>query len=173
MWFANSSPLSPISCALQTAAGLASCTSPAGFPAPILGLRTRSPRKSSTCCSTADSTWSQSYRPGRTAALRFSSPSLVVEMRRSSSCCSNAARRRRTRRAADYFAAAWHADVNFADPRPGRTALHYGIEKEFHPAQLGWLVDHGASPDIKDKNGRLCARSRIAKRDKRWLDARS
>src|SRR5215831_12772595 len=45
------------------------------------------------------------------------------------------------------------ADVNFADPKSGRTALHYGVEKEFDPAQLAWLVDQGASPDMKDKSG--------------------
>lgn len=63
------------------------------------------------------------------------------------------------------------ADVNFADPKSGRTALHYGVEKEFEPAQLAWLVDHGASPDIKDTSG-VSARDRASrKRDKRWLDA--
>jgi ankyrin repeat protein len=63
------------------------------------------------------------------------------------------------------------ADVNFVDPKSGRTALHVGVEKEFDPAQLAWLVDHGASPDVKDKNG-ISARERASrKRDKRWLDA--
>lgn len=63
------------------------------------------------------------------------------------------------------------ADVNFADPKSGRTALHYGVEKEFDPAQLAWLVGHGASPDIKDKSS-VSARDRASrKRDKRWLDA--
>jgi ankyrin repeat protein len=63
------------------------------------------------------------------------------------------------------------ADVNFADPKSGRTALHYGVEKECDPAQLAWLVNQGASPDIKDKNG-VSARDRASrKRDKRWLDA--
>ena len=62
-------------------------------------------------------------------------------------------------------------DLNFADPKSGRTALHYGVEKEFDPLQLAWLVDHGASPDIKDKSG-VSARDRASrKRDKRWLDA--
>ncbi len=69
------------------------------------------------------------------------------------------------------FLAKRGADVNFADPRSGRTALHYGIEKEFDPAHLTWLVDHGASPDIKDKNG-VSARERASrKRDQRWADA--
>jgi len=63
------------------------------------------------------------------------------------------------------------ANVNFADPKSGRTALHYGVEKEFDPTQLAWLVDHGASPDTKDKSG-VSARDRASrKRDKRWLDA--
>ena len=39
------------------------------------------------------------------------------------------------------------ANVNVQDKR-GRTALHIGIEKEFDPALLKWLVQHGASPDI-------------------------
>jgi len=69
------------------------------------------------------------------------------------------------------FLAKRGADVNFVDPKSGRTALHYGVEKEFDPAQLAWLVDHGASPDIKDKSG-VSARDRAArKRDKRWLEA--
>ena len=42
---------------------------------------------------------------------------------------------------------------------------------EFDPAQLAWLVDHRASPDIKDRHG-VSARDRASrKRDKRWLDA--
>src|SRR5262249_17916944 len=63
------------------------------------------------------------------------------------------------------------ANVDFADPKSGRTALHYGVEKEFEPAQLAWLVGHGASPDIKDRSG-VTARARASrKRDTRWLDA--
>jgi ankyrin repeat protein len=73
--------------------------------------------------------------------------------------------------AAARFLARRGANVNFVDPRSGRTALHYGVEKEFDPAQLAWLVEHGASPDIKDKHG-VSARDRAArKRDKRWLAA--
>jgi len=69
------------------------------------------------------------------------------------------------------FLAKKGADVNTVDPKSGRTALHYGVEKEFDPAQLAWLVEHGASPDIKDKDG-VSARDRAArKRDKRWLEA--
>ena len=44
------------------------------------------------------------------------------------------------------------ANVNVQDKR-GRTALHIGIEKEFDPALLKWLVQHGASPDIPDREG--------------------
>jgi ankyrin repeat protein len=63
------------------------------------------------------------------------------------------------------------ADVNFAELKSGRTALHYGVEKEFAPAELAWLVGEGASPDIKDRNG-VTARDRASrKRDKRWLGA--
>jgi ankyrin repeat protein len=63
------------------------------------------------------------------------------------------------------------ADVDFQDPRKRRTALHYGIEKEFEPARLRWLVAQGASPDIPDRDG-VTARERAArKRDKKWLDA--
>jgi ankyrin repeat protein len=69
------------------------------------------------------------------------------------------------------FLAGRGANVNFVDPRSGRTALHYGVEKDFDPAQLAWLVAHGASPDIADKHG-VSARDRAArKRDKRWLAA--
>jgi ankyrin repeat protein len=73
--------------------------------------------------------------------------------------------------AAARFLARNGADVNFADPKSGRTALHHGVEKEFDPAELTWLVDRGASPDIKDKSG-VSARERASrKRDKRWLAA--
>jgi ankyrin repeat protein len=44
------------------------------------------------------------------------------------------------------------ANVNYQD-RKGRTALHHGLEKDYPPAQLRWLVDHGASPDIADRDG--------------------
>jgi hypothetical protein len=63
------------------------------------------------------------------------------------------------------------ADVNYRDPKKGKTALHYGVEKEFDPALLGWLVKHGASPEIEDGTG-VTARARASrKRDKRWLQA--
>ena len=59
------------------------------------------------------------------------------------------------------------ANVNFQD-RKGRTALHHGIEKEFDPAMLAWLVKHGASPDIPDGDG-VTARAKAArKRDGRY-----
>jgi ankyrin repeat protein len=62
------------------------------------------------------------------------------------------------------------ANVNFQDSK-GKTALHHGIEKEFDPALLTWLVKHGASPDIPDRDG-VSARLRASrKRDKRFLAA--
>ena len=62
------------------------------------------------------------------------------------------------------------ADVNFRD-RKGKTALHHGVEKNFDPKQLSWLVKHGASPDIEDNDG-VTARLRASrKRDKRFLVA--
>ena len=69
------------------------------------------------------------------------------------------------------FLATNGANANYQEPKKGRTALHIGIEKEYDPALLKWLVQHGASPDIKDKEG-ITARERAArKRDKRWLKA--
>lgn len=44
------------------------------------------------------------------------------------------------------------ADVNAQD-RKGRTALHIGLEKDFDPSLLEWLVRHGASADIADADG--------------------
>jgi len=69
------------------------------------------------------------------------------------------------------FLAKKGADVNTTDPKTGKTALHIGVEKEFDPALLAWLVAHGASPDIKGKDG-VTARERASrKRDKKWLAA--
>lgn len=69
------------------------------------------------------------------------------------------------------FLARKGANVNYQEPKKGRTALHLGIEKEYAPALLTWLVQHGASPDIKDKEG-VTSRNRASrKRDKKWLKA--
>jgi ankyrin repeat protein len=68
------------------------------------------------------------------------------------------------------FLALRGADVNVRDPQ-GRTALRYGIEKEFDPALLRWLVRHGASPDIEARDG-ITPRERASrKRDKRFAAA--
>jgi ankyrin repeat protein len=62
------------------------------------------------------------------------------------------------------------ANVNYQDQK-GKTALHHGIEREYDPSLLGWLVDHGASPDIPDRDG-ISARLRASrKRDKRFVAA--
>jgi len=50
------------------------------------------------------------------------------------------------------FLARKGADVNYQDEK-GKTALHHGVEKEFDPALLKWLVKRGASPDIEDRDG--------------------
>jgi ankyrin repeat protein len=69
------------------------------------------------------------------------------------------------------FLARKGADVNFQDPRKGKTALHYGIEREYDPALLKWLMAHGASTEIPDHTG-VTARLRASrKRDKRYLKA--
>ncbi len=62
------------------------------------------------------------------------------------------------------------ADVNAQDKR-GRTALHIGIEKEFDPALLAWLVKQGASPDIADRDGVTARLKASRKRNKRYLKA--
>ena len=70
------------------------------------------------------------------------------------------------------FLARKGADVNFRDAK-GETALHHGVQKEFDPSLLRWLVRHGASPDIKDNEG-VSARMRATrKRNKRFLAALS
>jgi ankyrin repeat protein len=62
------------------------------------------------------------------------------------------------------------ADVNYQDKK-GKTALHHGVEREYDPAVLRWLVDHGESPDIPDRDG-ISARLRASrKRDKRFVAA--
>ena len=70
------------------------------------------------------------------------------------------------------FLALKGADVNFRDKK-GRTALHHGIEKEFDPALLKWLVEHGASPDIPDNEGVSARLKASRKRDKRFYKALS
>ena len=62
------------------------------------------------------------------------------------------------------------ANVNVRDER-GRTALHIGIEKEFDPALLKWLVKHGASPDIPDREGVTARQKASRKRDQRYFSA--
>jgi len=72
--------------------------------------------------------------------------------------------------AAAKFLALRGADVNYQDTK-GRTALHHGVEKEFDPALLRWLVKHGASPDVRDRDG-VSPRLRASrKRDKRFFRA--
>lgn len=62
------------------------------------------------------------------------------------------------------------ANVNVQDKR-GRTALHIGVEKKFDPVLLKWLVKHGASPDIPDREG-ITARAKASrKRNKKFLAA--
>ena len=60
------------------------------------------------------------------------------------------------------FLAKRGADVNFLDPKTGRTALHYGVEKEFDPAQLAWLCRPWRVAGHQGQERRLCARSRVA-----------
>lgn len=64
------------------------------------------------------------------------------------------------------------ADVNARDEK-GKTALHHGVEKEFDPALLKWLVRHGASPDLEDREGVSPRLKAARKRDKRYLGALS
>ena len=69
------------------------------------------------------------------------------------------------------FLALKGADVNTQDPKTGKTALHHGVDKEFDPALLKWLVKHGASPDIVDCAGTTARMRAARKRDKKWLRA--
>jgi ankyrin repeat protein len=68
------------------------------------------------------------------------------------------------------FLALKGADVNYQD-RKGKTALHHGVEKEFDPSLLRWLVTHGASPDTTDHDGVSPRLKASRKRDKRFLAA--
>jgi len=70
------------------------------------------------------------------------------------------------------FLARKGADVNYQDQK-GKTALHYGVEKEFNPALLQWLVKHGASPDLADQQGITPRMKASRKRDKRFINALS
>ena len=62
------------------------------------------------------------------------------------------------------------ANVNYRDSK-GRTALYHGVEKEFDPALLSWLVKHGASPDIEDRDGVSARLKASRKRDKKFFEA--
>ena len=72
--------------------------------------------------------------------------------------------------AAAKFLALRGADVNYQDTK-GRTALHHGVEKEFDPALLRWLVKHGASPDVRDRDGVSPILKASRKRDQRFFRA--
>ena len=68
------------------------------------------------------------------------------------------------------FLATHGADVNHQDHK-GRTALHLGVERQYDPRLLRWLVQHGASPDVPDRLG-ITPRARASrKRDKRFAAA--
>jgi len=71
------------------------------------------------------------------------------------------------------FLAQQGANVNYQDPKNGKTALHYGVEKQFDPALLKWLVERGASPDIPDRRGLTAKAIASRKRDKKWSAALS
>jgi hypothetical protein len=61
------------------------------------------------------------------------------------------------------------------DPKKGKTALHHGVEKEFDPILLEWLVAHGASHDIEDRDGVTARLGASRKRDKKlrpWHERR-
>jgi ankyrin repeat protein len=62
------------------------------------------------------------------------------------------------------------ANVNYQDSR-GRTALLHGVEKEFDPALIAWLVKHGASPDIEDRDGISARLKASRKRDRKFFEA--
>lgn len=68
------------------------------------------------------------------------------------------------------FLALRGANVNWQDAK-GKTALHHGVEKEFDPTLLRWLLRRGASADVEDRDG-VSPRVRASrKRDKRFLAA--
>jgi hypothetical protein len=59
------------------------------------------------------------------------------------------------------------ANVNVQDDK-GRTALHIGVEKEYDPDLLKWLVAHGADPSIPDRDGVTAWVKAARKRNKKW-----
>jgi len=69
------------------------------------------------------------------------------------------------------FLAQKGANVNYQDPKNGKTALHYGVEAEYDPGLLSWLVRHGASLDIEDHEGVTARLKASRKRDKRFFAA--
>jgi hypothetical protein len=62
------------------------------------------------------------------------------------------------------------ANVNYQDSK-GRTALYHGVERQYEPELLQWLVAHGASPDIANREGVSARLMASRKRDKRYLTA--
>lgn len=62
------------------------------------------------------------------------------------------------------------ADVNVRDQK-GWTALRHGVEKEYDPRLLTWLVKHGASLDVPDREGVTPRVKASRKRDKRFFAA--
>ena len=69
------------------------------------------------------------------------------------------------------FLAKKGANVDYQDPKNGKTALHYGLEKDFDPELLGWLVTHGASADVADHSGNTARQLASRKRDERYAAA--
>jgi hypothetical protein len=45
------------------------------------------------------------------------------------------------------------------------------VEKEFDPALIAWLVKHGASPDIEDRDGISARLKASRKRDRKFFEA--
>ena len=70
------------------------------------------------------------------------------------------------------FLAGRGANVNVQD-RKGRTALYHGVEREFEPALLTWLVEAqvASSPDTVDDKGVSARLKASRKRDQRYFRA--